>query len=137
MTDYQDIEKRFRRLGALQEAAGLLQWDTATLMPEGGAGARAEQSATLALVCHEILTDPAIGDLLDGAERQNDLDALAACQICARCGGGWLHATAVPGRSCRGGNRAPARTVKQIWRRARPASDFAMVLPALPARPSI
>ena len=50
MTEYQEVETRFRRLGALQEAAGVLQWDTATLMPKGGAGARAEQSATLALV---------------------------------------------------------------------------------------
>ncbi len=129
MTDYQDIEKRFRRLGALQEAAGLLQWDTATLMPEGGAGARAEQSATLALVCHEILTDPAIGDLLDGAERQNDLDAWQRANL-REMRRSWLHATAVPGDLVEAASRAGS-DCEQIWRRARPASDFAMVLPAL------
>jgi carboxypeptidase Taq len=129
MTEYQDIEKRFRRLGALQEAAGLLQWDTATLMPEGGAGARAEQSATLALVCHETLTDPAIGDLLDGAERQNDLDDWQRANL-REMRRGWLHATAVPGDLVEAVSRAGS-ACEQIWRRARPANDFAMILPAL------
>jgi carboxypeptidase Taq len=129
MTDYQDIEKRFRRLGALQEAAGLLQWDTATLMPEGGAGARAEQSATLALVCHEMLTDPAIGDHLDGAERQNDLDDWQRANL-REMRRSWLHAAAVPGDLVEAASRA-ASSCEQLWRRARPASDFAMVLPAL------
>jgi carboxypeptidase Taq len=129
MTEYQDIEKRFRRLGALQEAAGLLQWDTATLMPEGGAAARAEQSATLALVCHEILTDPATGDLLDGAERQNDLGAWQRANL-REMRRSWLHATAVPGDLVEAASRA-ASACEQIWRRARPANDFAMVLPAL------
>jgi carboxypeptidase Taq len=129
MTDYQDIERRFHRLGALQEAAGLLQWDTATLMPEGGAGARAEQSATLALVCHEMLTDPAIGDLLDGAERQNDLDDWQRANL-REMRRGWLHATAVPGDLVEAASRA-ASSCEQIWRRARPTSDFAMVRPAL------
>ena len=120
MTDYQDIEKRFRRLGALQEAAGLLQWDTATLMPEGGAGARAEQSATLALVCHEMLTDPAIGDRLDGAERQNDLDDWQRANL-REMRRSWLHATAVPGDLVEAASRA-ASSCEQLWRRARPPS---------------
>jgi carboxypeptidase Taq len=129
MTKYQEVETRFRRLGALQEAAGVLQWDTATLMPSGGAGARAEQSATLALVCHEMLTDPAIGDLLDGAERQNDLDAWQRANL-REMRRGWLHATAVPGDLVEAASRAGSQC-EQIWREARPASDFALVLPAL------
>jgi carboxypeptidase Taq len=129
MTSYQEIETRFRRLGALQEAAGVLQWDTATLMPEGGAGARAEQSATLALVCHEMLTDPAIGDLLDGAERQNDLDAWQRANL-REMRRSWLHATAVPGDLVEAASRAGSEC-ERIWRAARPASDFALVRPAL------
>jgi carboxypeptidase Taq len=129
MTKYQEVETRFRRLGALQEAAGILQWDTATLMPSGGAGARAEQSATLALVCHEMLTDPAIGDLLDGAERQNDLDAWQRANL-REMRRGWLHATAVPGDLVEAASRAGSQC-EQIWREARSASDFALVLPAL------
>ena len=49
MTAYQQLEARFRRLGALGEALGVLHWDSATMMPDGGADARAEQLATLKL----------------------------------------------------------------------------------------
>ena len=129
MTSYQAIEKRFRRLGALQEASGVLQWDSAALMPEGGAGARAEQLATMKVVCHEILTDPANGDLLAGAAAQNDLDDWQRANL-REMRRAWLHATAVPGDLVDAASRAGS-ACEQLWRQARPASDFAMVLPAL------
>jgi carboxypeptidase Taq len=47
VTAYDDLSAIFRRIGALEEAAGLLHWDMATLMPPGGAVARAEQIAVL------------------------------------------------------------------------------------------
>ena len=34
---YKTLESRFRRLAALGEAAGMLNWDASTLMPDGGA----------------------------------------------------------------------------------------------------
>ena len=129
MTSYQAIEKRFRRLGALQEASGVLQWDSAALMPERGAGARAEQLATMKVVCHEILTDPANGDLLAGAAAQNDLDDWQRANL-REMRRAWLHATAVPGNLVDAASRAGS-ACEQLWRQARPASDFAMVLPAL------
>src|SRR5258707_3084961 len=129
MTDYQQLEKRFRRLGTLQEASGVLQWDSAVLMPEAGAGARAEQLATMKLVCHEILTDAVLGDLLDGAAAKNDLDAWQRA-ILREMRRIWLHATAVPGDLVDAASRA-ASACEQVWRQARPASDFALVLPAL------
>ena len=56
------------------------------MMPEGGAEARGEQVAALKVVCHELLSDPALPDLLAGADAENTLDAGSA-PICARCGG--------------------------------------------------
>jgi Zn-dependent M32 family carboxypeptidase len=53
---YTALETRFRRLNALREAAGVLHWDMSTLMPRGGAEARAEQLAALQVTCHELLT---------------------------------------------------------------------------------
>ena len=41
MTAYQELEARFRRVGALEEAIGVLHWDSATMMPPGGAATRA------------------------------------------------------------------------------------------------
>jgi carboxypeptidase Taq len=129
MTAYHQLEKHFRRLGALQEASGVLQWDSAVLMPEGGAAARAEQLATMKVVCHEILIDAAIGDLIDDAAAQNDLDDWQRANL-REMRRVWLHATAVPSDLVDAASRA-ASACEQVWRQARPASDFAMVLPSL------
>ncbi len=47
MHAYQALEARFRRLNALREAAGMLNWDMSAMMPSGGAEARSEQLAAL------------------------------------------------------------------------------------------
>ena len=53
---YAALKDRFERLAALYGAQAVLHWDRATMMPEGGAGARAEQQAILSLIAHETLT---------------------------------------------------------------------------------
>jgi carboxypeptidase Taq len=126
---YRRLEPRFRRLLTLREAAAMLQWDGAALMPAGGAAARADQLATLKLVCHEALTDPAVGDLLDAAAGENDLDDWQRANL-REMRRQWLHATAVPGDLVEAASLA-ASECEQIWRQARPASDFALVRPAL------
>src|SRR5512142_1551402 len=68
MRPYTDLEARFRRLGAVEEAIAVLHWDAAAMMPPGGAAARAEQLATLRGIAHGLLTAPDIADLLDAAE---------------------------------------------------------------------
>ncbi|HYM02830.1 MAG TPA: carboxypeptidase M32 [Stellaceae bacterium] len=129
MTPYQTLESRFIKLGTLQEATAMLQWDSSTLMPEGGAGARAEQLATLKVVCHEMLTDPALPDLLPGAEAQNDLDPWQRANL-AEMRRLWVHATAVPADLVAALSRA-CSACEMVWREARPAGDFAAVLPAM------
>ncbi len=54
---YTALEARFKHLHALRGASAMLDWDSQTMMPVGGAAARADQQAALALVCHETLTD--------------------------------------------------------------------------------
>ena len=119
---------------ACRRPAGVLHWDTATMMPEGGAEARGEQVATLKVVCHEILTDPALPDLLAGAEAENTLDDWQRANLremrralAARDGG----ARASSSRRC----PRPCARCEMVWRQARPASDFAAVLPALRTAP--
>ena len=58
MQAYQSLENRFKRLAHLEHASQILEWDEATMMPEGSAPQRAEASATLEVLKHEILTDP-------------------------------------------------------------------------------
>src|ERR1700716_1354084 len=70
MTAYTELEIRFRRLGAVEEAISVLHWDAAAMMPPGGAAARSEQLATLRGIAHQLLTAPEIADLLEAAERE-------------------------------------------------------------------
>ena len=49
----------------LRMAQAVLDWDQSTFMPEGGAPARARQTALLARLAQEKATDPRIGHLLD------------------------------------------------------------------------
>ena len=70
MTAYNELEARFRRLGAVEEAIAMLHWDAAAMMPPGGAAARTEQLAALRGIAHRLLAAPEIGDLLEAAETQ-------------------------------------------------------------------
>ncbi len=74
---YAELGKRFARMGALQEAAGMLHWDMAAVMPEGGHESRAEQLATINVIAHQILTSPETGDLLAraGGDKFDDWQA--------------------------------------------------------------
>jgi carboxypeptidase Taq len=131
MTPYQTLETKFRRIGSLQEAAAILQWDSATTMPAGGSAARAEQLATLKVLIHEAVTDARMGDLLDAAESQDDLGAWQRANL-REMRRRWLHATAVPGDLVEALSKA-CSACEHEWRRARPANDFKGVLPRLHA----
>jgi carboxypeptidase Taq len=130
MTAYQQLEARFRRIGALEEAVSVLNWDAAAMMPMGGGRARSEQMAHLRVVAHQHLVDPEIGELLAASEAE-------------RAGlGPWqqanlreirrrrAHAAALPEPLVEAMSRA-ASECETIWRRAHPENDFTAVLPCL------
>ena len=125
---YRALEARFRRLNALREAGSVLHWDTAAMMPEGGANARAEQVATLRVICHELLADPSLPDLLAAAEGI-ELDPWQRANL-GEMRRQWLHTTALPADLVVALSKA-ASECEMLWRKARPAADFALVLPAL------
>ena len=130
MTAYEELSKKFKRLHALQEAAGMLGWDMSAMMPAGGAEARTEQLATLSVVCHEILTDPNLDELFDKASAETKgLDAWTQANL-AEMRRRWLHATALESDLVEALSKACKRC-EMIWREARPKSDFDAVLPAL------
>jgi carboxypeptidase Taq len=130
MSAYRQLEARFRRVATVEEAIAVLHWDTAAMMPSGGAETRAEQLAILRGMAHQQLVAPEIGDLLDEAERQqNSLDAWQGANL-REMRRRWRHMTALPGDLVEARSRARSHC-ETVWRTARPASDFAMVLPAL------
>ena len=130
MAAYADLESRFHRLYALRNAIGALEWDWAAMMPSGGAEARTEQLAAIKLVCHELLADPAVGDLLDGAEQDRAaLDGWQQANL-TEMRRQWIHETALDGRLVEALSRARSAS-EQRWRQARPAGDFGLVKPLL------
>ncbi len=127
---YAELETRFHRWTALKDGRAVLEWDQATMMPDGGAEARAEQVAALDVVCHGLLADPATGDLLSGAEdAAGDLDPWQQANL-AEMRRLWVHATALEPRLVEALAKTVGRT-ETLWRQARPAADFALVKPAL------
>jgi len=127
---YAELESRFHRWTALKDGHAVLQWDQATMMPDGGSEARAEQMAALDVVCHGILADPATGDLLAGAEAATgELDPWQKANL-AEMRRLQVHATAVEARLVEALARAVGRA-EALWRKARAESDFPMVTPAL------
>src|SRR5438067_3140368 len=130
MTAYRELEQRFRRLGAIEQAISVLHWDTAAIMPAGGAAARAEQLATLRLIAHQHLVAPEIEALLAEADAASDeLGAWQRANL-REMRRRWLHATAVPGALVEAESRACSEC-EAVWRRGRLENDFAAVLPGL------
>ena len=60
-----ELKRRLREISDLNAASDLLNWDQATYMPEGGAGARGRQRAMLNRLAHERAVEPALGGLID------------------------------------------------------------------------
>src|SRR5579862_2580960 len=93
---YRQLEARFGRLGAVEEAIAMLHWDAAAIMPPGGGNARAEQLATLRVIAHEQLAAPPVAELLDEAEGDGaTLDEWQQANL-REMRRRWRHAAAVP-----------------------------------------
>jgi carboxypeptidase Taq len=127
---YAAAEARFRRIGLLGGVQSFLDWDTATMMPRGGAEARAEQQAAIAAVVHREVCAPDLGDLLARAADESLAAGPAANLRAMRHRR--IHAAAVPERLVEEANRATARC-EIAWRDARPANDFTGLKPHLEA----
>ncbi len=127
---YRSLEARFRRLGAVEEAIAMLHWDAAAMMPPGGAASRAEQLATLRVIAHQLLTTPETADLLAAADNEaamlGDWQRANLREMRRR----WRHAAAVPEDLVEALSHARSQS-ETAWRAARPADDFAAVLPGL------
>lgn len=130
MSAHDRLIERFRRISLLEEAAAMLYWDAAAMMPEGGAEARAEQLALLRELGHGLLAAPDMGDLLAAAEaEEGERDEIGRVDL-ALMRHRWRRATAVPADLVAALSRARSRC-EAAWRRAREANDFPAVLPLL------
>jgi carboxypeptidase Taq len=129
---YQELKRRLIEVDNLNSAYALLYWDQSTYMPSGGAAARARQTATLSRLAHEQFTDPAIGRLLDDLRPYEesmgyDSDEASLIRVARRK---FERAVRVPADFVADMTSHQAESY-QVWAAARPANDFARVLPYL------
>lgn len=127
MNAYSRLKQNFSRIAVLDEAAAVLGWDAAAMMPAGGAEARGEQLATLAGLSHELLTAPQIAE--DLAQAEAPADGWEAENL-ALMRDAHLRATAIPRDLVEASSRANS-ACETIWRIARPKGDFSLVQAAL------
>jgi carboxypeptidase Taq len=129
-----ELRERLGEIHDLGRAASLLAWDERTMMPNGGAPARAETLATLARVRHEMFIDDRIGSLIDRARSEIDMDAVAGESIDADLirvvGRDWEKARRVPS-DLRAELARASSIAENAWVEAKERSDFPMLLPHL------
>ena len=63
--NFTPLKERLAQIYDLNKVAALLSWDESVTMPRGGAQARAEQTATIGRLAHELFVAPEVGRMLD------------------------------------------------------------------------
>lgn len=75
MSYYQKLEQHARKLSRLDHLSAICGWDQAAMMPSGGAEARSEAMAELAVIAHELSTADYLADWFEQAEQEQLSDA--------------------------------------------------------------
>jgi carboxypeptidase Taq len=125
-----ELKRRLLEIDDFSGAASVLSWDQATYMPKEGATARGRQGATLRRLAHEKFVDPALGRLVDALGVQaHNLSEDDAClvRVVQR---DFAKAIKVPAEYVARANALGAASY-DAWTRARPANDFAAMVPFL------
>jgi carboxypeptidase Taq len=127
-----ELKRRAGEIADLEGIGGLMSWDQNTMMPPGGANARADQFEALERIHHARLTDPALGELLAKLEpwassADPETDDVAIHRVLAR---DHHKAVQVPTDLAAAISSAHAHA-QQSWMEARERSDFAHFAPAL------
>jgi carboxypeptidase Taq len=131
-TKLAELKRRLLEISDLAAARSVLRWDQATYMPSGGAHARARQGATLSRLAHEKSIDAALGKLLDelapyAAGLPYDSDEASLIRIARR---DFEKAIKLPSAYVARASALGSASY-DAWTRARPANDFAAMLPFL------
>jgi carboxypeptidase Taq len=127
-----ELKHRLREISDLNATGDVLSWDQATYMPAGGADARGRQRAMLCRLAHVRAVAPALGRLIDalvnhGESLPYDSDDASLIRVARR---EYQKKVKIPPDHV---ERATAhRSVSyDAWTRARPANDFAAMVPYL------
>jgi carboxypeptidase Taq len=127
-----ELKRRLREISDLTAAGDVLNWDQATYMPRGGADARGRQCAVLYRLAHEQAVAPALGKLLDalahyGESLPHDSDDASLIRVACR---DFQKMIKIPPDHVARANVHGSASYN-AWTRARPANDFAAMVPYL------
>ncbi len=123
---YDRLAARFTRMATINEAAAVLGWDAAAMMPAGGAAARGDQLAVLAGLAHNQLTAPeVIDELAEAEDRAAGLDHWQAANL-RLMRHAHTRTTAIAHDLVEAQARANS-SCEKTWREARRTNDFTQV----------
>jgi carboxypeptidase Taq len=125
-----DLKQRLSEIYDLNAAGSLLGWDEATYMPVGGAAARGRQQALLQRLAHERFVDPALGKQIERLEARADELAADDASLIRVVRRDYDKAVKVPAEYVARAS-AHGSASYNAWIRARPANDFAAMVPFL------
>ena len=114
-------------LASLQRLAG---WDQRTMMPSGGAPARAQQSATLERLVHDRATADDIGAWLEEIDGGGDGLSEVDADLVRLARRDWERVRRIP-RELASDLALASAEGQAVWQSARAANDFAAFAPAL------
>jgi len=126
------FKAHFARIDRLTQINSLIDWDQQTYMPSGAAVARAEQSATLSELIHELYTGEKTAQLLTQCESElagqdPDSDDVRLVAVARR---NYDRKTKLPTELVAEIARHTALS-QELWVRARARNDFDAFAPAL------
>jgi carboxypeptidase Taq len=128
----EQLKAHLAEITDLAQVASLVGWDQMVMMPQAGAGIRANQRATLTRIVFERFASPETGRLLDEAASfedslDPDSDDAALIRLTRR---DYEKAVRVPPELRSEIARASSEGL-QAWAKAKESSDFSVMLPAL------
>ncbi len=126
------LKERLAEITDLIDVANVLDWDTQTYMPPGGAAGRAEQLGTIGKLVHEKMTTDEMGRLLAEAgaqvkELDPDSDDARLVNVALR---NYTHRRQIPTLLMAELTRTTA-AAHTVWVRARADKDFKAFQPCL------
>ena len=129
---FAELKTLLMEAGDLTNSGFILQWDQETYMPPGGGTARSRQLALLARLAQEKFIQPRIGQLLDALRPYEESlpyehDDASLIRVARR---EYQRLIRIPPEFTARINQHHSDTY-MAWAQARPANDFARVLPYL------
>jgi carboxypeptidase Taq len=128
MSSYESLTDHFSKISDLKHVQAIAGWDEASMMPAGGGDARGRAMSTLAVVIHELLTDPRVPEWISSAQSET-LDAWEIANV-REISRAVEEATIVSKDIVRDLGLATARC-EQAWRIHRAENDWVSMKPLL------